>query len=78
MASDATDIRLRSLERRVGKLEDLEPAVMRREIVDLREDVQSIVKDISTVKKMLMSFIITFSVTAVTLVVLIFTALNKP
>lgn len=77
LPADALGYRLAALERRISRVEDLEPAVMRQEIRDVKEDIQQISRDVSTVKRMFMGFVISFSVASVTLVVLIFSVLRS-
>ncbi len=40
--ANVSDFRFRALERRVGRLEDVEPAVMRSELNDVKEDIRAI------------------------------------
>ncbi len=75
-ATNGTAFRLAALERRLDRIENLEPAVMRQEINDVKDDLRTIAADMSTVKKMFMGFIITFAIGSATLVAFIFTALG--
>jgi hypothetical protein len=67
------------IDRRLDRLEAFEPGVMRRELLDMREDLVGLVSDVGSLRKLFMGFIITFSITSITIVVLILTQLaHKP
>ncbi len=65
--------RLQAIERRLERLENTKPDVMRQEISDVKDDLRQIVKDIGSLRKLFMGFIITFSITSISIVVLIVT-----
>jgi hypothetical protein len=75
-AANGTNFRLSALERRLDRFENLEPAVMKQEILDMKEDIRSMAQDMSTVKKMFMGFIITFALGTTTLVAFIITTVH--
>lgn len=64
--------RLASLERRVDRLEQLEPAVVKAQISDVREDIQQLAREIGYVRKVLTGFLVTFAFAAITTVISIF------
>jgi hypothetical protein len=69
--------RMGQAERRLSELDRLEPAVMKQEIHNLKEDMHDIGKDIAALKKMFIGFIISFSIASITIVVLILQSLGK-
>jgi hypothetical protein len=67
------------LERRTDRLESLEPAVMRKEIADVKDDVSQIARDIAGLRRVLMGFLVTFAMTAVTsAVAILFLTVGHP
>lgn len=64
--------RLASIERRVDRLEQLEPAVVKAQIMDVREDIQQLAREIGYVRKVLTGFLVTFAFAAITTVISIF------
>lgn len=66
--------RIESLERRMGRLEDLEPAVVRSQVLDTRDDIQNLTKAVDGIRKILMTFLIAWSGIGITVVVALFTA----
>lgn len=72
--------RLLALEARLSRIENLEPAVMRQEIRDVKDDLHQMVRDVASLRKLFMGFIVTFSITSISIVVLILTnvASGKP
>lgn len=69
--TNGTSYRLSSLERRLDRIESLEPAVMRQEIRDVKEDLHQIARDIGGLRKTLLGFVISFSIASITIAVLI-------
>lgn len=72
--ANGTAYRLAAAERRLDRIEALEPAVMRQEISnvkddirDIRNDFRSFVDEIAGQRKILLSFIVSFAVAAATL-----------
>jgi hypothetical protein len=63
------------IDRRLDRLESFEPAVMRRELSDVEDDIHQMSKDFAALRRLFMGFVITFCVTSVSIVVLIFTNL---
>lgn len=66
--------RIGEIERRVEKIEKLEPAVMRQELRDVKDDIKDIAKDVMWVKRTFIGFCVTFAFSSVTLVVMITTS----
>jgi hypothetical protein len=64
---------LQALERRIERLEGLEPAVMRSEIQHLGVFLEQIEKDVAGLRRVLMGFVVTFALTAITLTVTLVT-----
>jgi hypothetical protein len=73
---NGTAYRLQSLERRLDRLENLEPAVMRQEITDIKIDLSDLLKDMRGLRRTLLGFIVTFAVASITIVVLILTSVS--
>lgn len=65
--------RLTSIERRLEKFENLEPAVMKQEIADIKSELRNISEEISSMRRMLLGFIATFALSSVTVIVSITT-----
>lgn len=65
--------RVESLERRVLRLEDLEPAVVRSQVIDTREDIQNLTKAVDGIRKILITFLVAWSGIGITVVVALFT-----
>ncbi len=67
--------RLSSLERRLEKFENLEPAVMKQEIADIKSELRNIADEIGSIRRMLLGFIATFALSSITVIVSITTLL---
>lgn len=61
--------RLAAVERRVERIEGMEPAVVRQQVADLKEDIGQLSEDIASVRRILIGFLVTFAVLAVTTIV---------
>lgn len=61
--------RLGELERRVGHLESLEPAVVRSQLEDVKNDIHQLSQDLAAIRKILIGFLVTFAFSAVTTVI---------
>lgn len=61
--------RIHELERKVQRLQDLEPAVVKAQVVDIREDIQQLAREIGYIRKILTGFLVTFAFTGITVVV---------
>lgn len=68
---DAVAIRLANLERQVDRLFDLEPAVVKQEVENIKRDIGYIRDDISAIRKILIGFLLSFAFAAVSTVVAI-------
>ena len=66
---DAVAIRLANLERQVDRLFDLEPAVVKQEVENIKRDIGYIREDISAIRKILIGFLLSFAFAAVSTVV---------
>ena len=66
--------RLGDLERRISRIENLEPAVMRQEIRDVKEDIRTVARDVAGLRKILIGFIVSFALATAMLVVVILTS----
>lgn len=69
--SDAVAIRLSQIERQVDRLLDLEPAVVKQEVENIKKDIGYIREDISAIRKILIGFLLSFAFAAVSTVVAI-------
>ena len=63
--------RLDSIERRLNRLEELELAVVKQQVEDIRGHIQEVKEDLSSIRKILIGFLVTFAFSAVTTVVAI-------
>lgn len=66
---DGYAFRLASLERRIDRIEALEPAVVQQQVRDIKEDIGQLSEDVASVRRILIGFLITFAVLAVGTVV---------
>ncbi len=57
--------RLSTIDRRLDRLEALEPAVMKQEIRDVKEDIHQIVKDLAGIRSLLIKFFVGISLALV-------------
>jgi hypothetical protein len=78
--ANGTAIRLATLERQVERLERLEPAVVKQQVTDIKDDIQKLSRDMERfhkeqseetqgVRRILIGFLVTFAVLAVGTVV---------
>ena len=63
--------RIASMERRVERLEQLEPAVVKAQVQDVKEDIHQLSSDLAAIRKILTGFLVSFAFAAVTTVVAI-------
>lgn len=70
--------RLRSLEQRIQRIEELEPAVVRSQVQDVKEDIHALSQDLAAIRKILIGFLITFAFTGITTVVAIVSLTGRP
>lgn len=61
--------RLNSLERRLDRIEQLEPAVMRAQLQDVKDDLHELAREIGYIRKVLTGFLVTFAFTGITIVI---------
>lgn len=61
--------RIQEIERKVARLEDLEPAVVKAQVIDIREDIHQLAREIGYIRKILTGFLATFAFTGITIVV---------
>ena len=61
--------RLNSLERRLDRIEQLEPAVMRAQLQDVKDDIHDLAREIGYIRKVLTGFLVTFAFTGITIVI---------
>ncbi len=71
------EFRIKSLERRVERIEDLEPAVVKSQVEDIKADISQLSDDFSYVRRILTGFLISFAFTGISIVVAIFVATGK-
>lgn len=74
-ATNGTSFRLAALERRLDKIEDLEPNVMRAELVDVKNELRNMALEVAGLRRTLLGFVATFSLTIITVVVSVGTLL---
>lgn len=66
--TNGTAFRLNALERKVDRLEALEPAVVKAQVADIRDDITEIRADLASIRKILVGFLVTFAFTGITVV----------
>ena len=66
--------RVGALERRLDRIDNLKPDVMQSEIRDVKEDVHQLVDDVAGLRRILVGFIVTFSLGIAMLVAVILTS----
>ena len=76
--TDVVAIRLTNLERQVDRLYDLEPAVVKQEVENIKKDIEAIRQDTSDIRKILIGFLLSFAFAAVTTVVAIVMLVVEP
>ena len=69
--------RLGSIERRLDRIDLLEPAVMRAELVDVKDDIRQITRDLAGLRRILIGFIVSFAISTATLVAVILTSASS-
>ncbi len=60
--------RLASLERRVERVEQLEPAVVKQQVADVKEDIAQLAEAVDSIRKILIGFLATFAITGIAIV----------
>jgi hypothetical protein len=80
--------RLQAIERRLDRIDALEPSVMKAELRDVREDlreivhalgavnVQAMARDLVWVKRTMFGFVATFAITAISMAAVLFSGGN--
>ena len=63
--------RLSELERRVQRIENLEPAVIRSQVDDVKDDLHHLSMELAAIRKILVGFLVTFAFTGITTVIAI-------
>lgn len=66
-----SDYRLEQIERRLERLENLDLAVVKSQVLDVKADIQEVKADLAAIRKILIGFLITFAFTGITTVVAI-------
>ena len=66
--------RVGALERRLDRLDDLKPDVMKQEISEIKGDIHAMARDVAGLRKILIGFIISFALATASLVVVILTS----
>lgn len=61
--------RLDAIERRLSRMEDLEPAVMKAQLADVKEDIHAVASELAGIRKVLTGFFVTFAFTGITIVI---------
>ena len=61
--------RIAALERRVARIEDLEPAVVKAQLADVKDDIHQLSQDLASIRKILTGFLVTFAFTGITIVI---------
>jgi uncharacterized protein YicC (UPF0701 family) len=66
--------RIASLERRVERVEQLEPAVVKQQVADLKEDIAELASAVDSIRRILIGFLATFALTGIAIVTTVFGA----
>jgi hypothetical protein len=61
--------RLDSLERRLDRIEALELAVVKQQVEDIRHNILDVREELSSIRKILIGFLVTFAFSAITTVI---------
>ena len=67
----SVEFRLAELERRTTRIENLEPAVVKSQVDDVKQDISQLAADMAAIRKILIGFLVTFAFTGITTVVAI-------
>ena len=68
--------RLASIERRLERIETLEPAVVKQQVSDVKEDIAELAAAVDSIRKILIGFLATFAVTGIAIVATVLGAAN--
>lgn len=66
--------RLASIERRIDRLEQLEPAVVKQQVTDIKQDIAELSEAVDSIRKILIGFLATFAITGITIVATVLAA----
>ena len=69
--NSSIQFRLSELERRATRIENLEPAVVKSQVDDVKHDISQLAADMAAIRKILIGFLVTFAFTGITTVVAI-------
>ena len=69
--NSSIQFRLSELERRTTRIENLEPAVVKSQVDDMKQDISQLAADMAAIRKILIGFLVTFAFTGITTVVAI-------
>ena len=69
--NSSIQFRLSELERRTTRIENLEPAVVKSQVDDVKQDISQLAADMAAIRKILIGFLVTFAFTGITTVVAI-------
>ena len=69
--NSSIQFRLAELERRTTRIENLEPAVVKSQVDDVKQDISQLAADMAAIRKILIGFLVTFAFTGITTVVAI-------
>lgn len=61
--------RIASVERRIERLEQLEPAVVKSQLEDVKQDIHQLSQDLAAIRKILTGFMVSFAFAGITTVV---------
>lgn len=65
---DGYAFRLGSIERRLDRIESLEPAVVKQQVLDIKEDIAQLAVAVDQIRKILIGFLATFAITGIAIV----------
>lgn len=65
--------RIASLERRVDRIESLEPAVLKAQLEDVKQDIHHLSLELGYIRKILTGFLVTFAFTGIVIVISVVT-----
>ena len=76
--NSSVQFRLAELERRTTRIENLEPAVVKSQVDDVKQDISQLAQDMAAIRKILIGFLVTFAFTGITTVVAIVALTGRP
>lgn len=77
-AGNGVAYRLANIERRLERIEGLEPAVMRAQLEDVKDDIREAREELANIRKILTGFLLTFAFTGISIVIAVVSLTKGP